>query len=137
MGSPIICHCPSMHLVLVVRLYVRHLDVASPGRTDNLVFGPLHDSERSDDKVHKQLCVLMQTAYCFEYRHPERLLQPWVSLWSRLSMGRITNYHDAPKAVACVSPCAVIFPMTIHVSSQICGLSQGIRMHLFLDRKLW
>lgn len=65
----------------------------------------------------------MQTAYCFEHRHLERILRPWVSLWPRLSEGRLTNYHDAQKVVAWVLPAGVNSSMIIHVRCQNYGVS--------------
>ena len=74
------------------------------------------------DEERSQLCELMQTAYCFEHRHLERILRPWVSLWPRLSEGRLINYHDAQKVVAWNLPAGVISSVVRHVRCQIYGV---------------
>ena len=75
------------------------------------------------DEERSQLCELMQTAYCFEHRHLERILRPWVVLWPRLSEGRLINYHDAQIVVAWVLPAGVISSVSNHVRCQIYGVS--------------
>lgn len=82
------------------------------------------------DEERSQLCELMRTAYCFEHRHLERILRPRVSLWPRLSEGRLINYRDAQKVAAWVLPAGVISP----IWSCACGVPDLWRFPNILGR---